>query len=100
MADGVVIHEPDQSRFSLSLNGYGEPAVLDYLLLEEGGATVYNLTHTYVPPQMRGKGIAAKLVKFACAHARAHATKIIPTCSYVPLYLSKNKDDLDVVRKD
>ena len=39
--------------------------------------------HTYVPPEARGKGIAAALVQALVADARALGFKIVPQCSYV-----------------
>jgi len=39
--------------------------------------------HTYVPPSMRGRGIAGKLVERLVADARAQGFRIVPQCSYV-----------------
>ena len=39
--------------------------------------------HTIVAPDMRGKGIAAKLVNALIDDARDKGFKIIPSCSYV-----------------
>lgn len=39
--------------------------------------------HTYVPPALRGQGIAMQLVEALVADARAQGFTIEPRCSYV-----------------
>ena len=38
---------------------------------------------TLVPPEIGGRGVAARLVKALIADARAAGDKIVPQCSYV-----------------
>jgi len=95
-----VVHEAHLHRFSVFLDGATEPAILQYQIFDGSDGPVHDLTHTYVPVSMRGRGIAGKLVKFACAHARENNYKIIPSCSYIPVYLQRHPEDLDVVKKD
>lgn len=49
--------------------------------VERGGARVAD--HTLVPPEIGGRGIAAKLVEALVADAREQDFKIVPLCSYV-----------------
>ena len=49
---------------------------------EVGGNTLI-ADHTLVPPEIGGKGVAAKLVEALIADARRDGTKIDPQCSYV-----------------
>ena len=49
---------------------------------EEGGNTLV-ADHTLVPPEIGGKGVAAKLVEALIADARASGDKIVPQCSYI-----------------
>lgn len=93
----AIVHESENNRFSLALEGLEEPAVLRYYLKEVDGVTVYDMYSTFVPDSMRGQGIAGKLVSFACAFAREKGHKIIPTCPYIPVYLKRHPDDADVV---
>lgn len=44
---------------------------------------VINVDHTYVSDELRGQGIAGKLVKVMTDFAREENLKIIPTCPYV-----------------
>ena len=39
--------------------------------------------HTLVPPEIGGRGVAAKLVEALIADARTAGDKIVPQCSYV-----------------
>ncbi|WP_379552840.1 GNAT family N-acetyltransferase [Erythrobacter sp. W53] len=55
---------------------------------DESGAHV--ATHTLVPPQIGGKGIAAKLVAAMIADARSLGFKINPQCSYVAARFDRN----------
>ncbi len=44
---------------------------------------VRSANHTFVPQQMRGKGIAAELVEALIADAKKEGFRIRPACSYV-----------------
>jgi predicted GNAT family acetyltransferase len=53
--------------------------------------------HTYVPPSMRGKGLAEALVKRGIADARAEGTRILPYCSYVRLEFQRHPEWHDLL---
>lgn len=95
----AVVHEQDQNRFVLSLEGVDEPAVLRYNVMEVDGVTVYDMYSTRVPESMRGQGIAGKLVKSALTTVRENGYKAIPTCPYIPVYLKRNPEDADVIQQ-
>lgn len=50
------------------------------------------ITHTYVPPELRGRNIAAVLVKSALDDIRKAGRTIVPQCSYVQKFIQKNPD--------
>lgn len=78
-----VRHNPSERRFEI---GTGESiAILEYL--ERPGAVVF--THTYVPPELRGGGIAHQLVAAGVTYARAQGKSIVPACSYVARWLER-----------
>jgi predicted GNAT family acetyltransferase len=58
---------------------------------------ILNLNYTYVPNSLRGKGIAAKLVEAALEYARLNGIKIIPSCSYVDVYLQRHPEYEDLL---
>ncbi len=60
---------------------------------------IFDIRSTFVPDQLRGKGIAAQLVKAACDYARKNGLKIKPTCSYADLWLKRHKG-YNVVESD
>jgi len=87
-----TIHYPGKQRFELR-SGAGEPAVLSY---RERGDTIV-IEHTFVPPALRGKGIAAHLTHDALLEARRLGWKIVPDCSYVETYIERNPEFRDVL---
>jgi len=50
---------------------------------QHGGKSVAVFNHTEVDPNLRGRGIARKLMDAAVAWARQSGIRIRPTCSYV-----------------
>lgn len=47
-----------------------------------GGGGAYVITHTFVRPDLRGQGVARRLVDAVVARARAEGKHIVPACSY------------------
>lgn len=78
-------------RFELSIEG--KMAVLEYV---EQGDNVLAFTHTFVPPELRGRNVAAILTKFALDDVRRQGKKVVPQCSYVAAYLERNKEYADL----
>lgn len=72
-----------ESSFEIELEA--AKAVLDYQIAD-GHMTI---THTYVPPEMRGMGIAAKLADAALGFAENSGLKVIPQCSYIAVYMKR-----------
>ena len=60
---------------------------------------VMTMHHTYVPPALEGRGIAATLVGVALAHARDQGLQVRPTCSYVARYMQRHPETLDLVAR-
>lgn len=58
------------------------------------------LEHTYVPNELRGKGIAANLVRAALEEARQRQWKITPHCSYVAGFIKRNPQFADLVAEE
>ena len=53
--------------------------------------------HTYVPEALRGKGLAAKVVRAALDEARRQHWKIVPLCGYVAAFIQRNPVYADLV---
>lgn len=56
------------------------------------------INHTGVNPELRGQGLAEKLVLKAIDYAREHHLKVLPFCSYVSVYIGKHPEVQDVVK--
>ena len=86
MSEIEVIHNEAESRFEATVEG--RLSVLDYR--RRGDALVF--THTGVPSELRGRGIAAALTKFALDHARDAGLTVVPQCSYVATYIERHPE--------
>jgi predicted GNAT family acetyltransferase len=86
-----VVHNTEASRFEAMVED--QRCVCQYRVY---GRTMM-LTHTGVPHALRGRGIAAELVRAALDHARAHGLKVRPDCSYAEVYMQRHPETLDLL---
>lgn len=84
--DIAVSHNETEHRFEALVDGH--LAICEYQL--HGQHMVF--THTFVPSQLRGRGIAQKLVDFALQFAQAHERKVEPACSFVAAHISRRPE--------
>ena len=82
--DLSIIHKPESGRFETHVNGL--QCEVDYQL----DGQIMRMTHTGVPPQLEGRGIAAALVLHALNWAQAQGFKVVPICSYVQVYIKRH----------
>ncbi|MDC0886909.1 GNAT family N-acetyltransferase [Altererythrobacter sp.] len=61
---------------------------------------VHVATHTVVPPEIGGRGIAGQLVERLVADAKKHGFTIVPQCSYVAKKFDENSDWAEVRAPD
>lgn len=95
MTDSIEIqHEGSASegRYFAAIEGSEPQAELTWT--DRGG--VRHATHTFVPPALRGRGIAARLVEAMLADARAQGFRIAPDCSYVRGYFDDHPELADL----
>jgi len=90
MSDAVpisdVIHVPGSMRFEIRAgNAF---AVAEYV---RGEGTLI-LAHTFVPPELRGRGLAERLVRVALDYARAERLRVVPSCSYVAAFVERHPE--------
>lgn len=94
--EGVTItHFDRQSGGKYVADVPGETAT-GYLEWEPKGEGVKIATHTIVPPEIGGRGIAALLVKRLIEDAREQSFKIVPQCWYVAKKFDENPDWADL----
>ena len=52
--------------------------------------------HTLVPPEIGGRGVAARLVEALVADARTEGNRIVPQCSYVEAAFRRHPEWADL----
>ena len=72
----------------------GATSVLAY---EIDGDTI-TFTHTEVPPEVSGGGIAAALAETALRYAETSGLKVVPRCQYVASYIKKHPEFQKLVK--
>ena len=91
MADTIEVFRDDEtSHGAYRADVPGSPRQAELTWVARGPLRIAN--HTYVPPEARGKGIAAALVEALVADAREQGFKIIPQCSYVEAAFRRHPD--------
>ena len=82
----VITHDNAAHRFTTQADGH-----LAYVEYETGDGRIA-ITHTIVPSEIGGRGIAAALVKAAVEYARDHGLQVEPQCSYADVWMRRHPD--------
>jgi predicted GNAT family acetyltransferase len=86
-----IHHDENGSRFVATVDGHD--AYVAYMPVDD---QTLEYLRTYVPQELRGQGVAGKLVAQALDYAREHGYRVIPTCSYVRGYIERNPEYQDL----
>ena len=76
-----------QSQFETEVEGKKAIAAYD---LEEPNRIVF--THTVVPEELSGRGIAHQLVKHGLDHARQKKLTVVPQCAFVAAFVKRHPE--------
>ena len=76
-----VTHNEAEHRFETWIDGY--LSKLDYI--QDGKNFV--ITHVGVYPELRGQGIAGKIVEVGLEYAKENSLRVVPMCSYAAAYI-------------
>jgi len=98
MPDPIPITRTDETThgaYRAELPGASRAAELTWRA--SGNARIAN--HTFVPPEMRGRGIAQQLVEALVADARVQGFTIVPQCSYVDALFRRRPEWADLLAK-
>lgn len=88
-----VKHDAAASQFVIVQDG--QEARLQYRLT----GRVIDLTHTFVPEALRGRGLAEKLCRAAFEYAKSQGLKVVPSCSYISgAYLKRHTEYASLVQ--
>ena len=86
-----ITNDKQGSRFVMNIDGNEV-----YLLYAEDKETI-DLYSTFTPKQLRGQGLAEKVVRFAFDYAKEKNLKVIPGCWYVRKFLEKHPEYHEIV---
>jgi predicted GNAT family acetyltransferase len=87
----AIVHNPPHHRFEASLDGHLARA--EYRVADG----VMRMTHTEVPREFEGRGVAAALVRTALGYAREHGLRVAPQCPYVVGYMRRHPETHDLL---
>ena len=94
------MNQPARITVSHNENAQRYETVIDHLhafvIYERSGDRVV-ITHTYVPPELRGRNVAAALVESALEDIRKAGRTVVPQCSYVQKFIQKNQGFADLL---
>ena len=93
--EGTVITRHDQgARGEYHAAVPGSEAIGRLTYQRRGNVLVAD--HTLVPPEIGGRGVAARLVEALVADARAAGDRIVPECSYVEAQFRRHPEWADL----
>lgn len=91
--DFEIVHEERYQQFTARLP-HNQEAEVAYARPEQ---QVLNFTHTYVPEDYRGQGLAQQLISTALDFARQQNCKVIATCEAVQQFITQNPEYQDLL---
>lgn len=81
-----IIHQPENQRFvQIEADGTAE---VTYTL----SANVVTITHTFVPADWRGRGVASDLLKAILGWVDSQDHKVASQCSYATTFLARHAE--------
>ncbi|TQS46727.1 GNAT family N-acetyltransferase [Cryptosporangium phraense] len=93
MADELAISDvKDESRYEATLDGV-VAGVVEYQL--DGDVIMF--THTGVPSEFEGRGIASQLARYVLDDARSRGLDVLPRCPYIAGWIARHLEYLDLV---
>ncbi|HEX8377592.1 MAG TPA: GNAT family N-acetyltransferase [Pedobacter sp.] len=84
--DIPLIYNEEAASFEFFIEGHR-----CFIDCKKKGNTIY-LIHTEVPESLEGKGVAAALVEKTFQYLEENHLKMVPSCSYVLLYLKRHPE--------
>ncbi len=84
-----VEHEP--GRFVARVDG------LEAYVTYERVGDVLDVQHTWTPPSLRGRDIAARVTDALVAYVRAEGLRLRPSCPYTRAYVARHPEVRELV---
>jgi predicted GNAT family acetyltransferase len=82
-----VQHDEQNHRFEAEVDG--QTLYLDYRRLDR---ETLDYESTFVPDDLRGRGLAGELVTHALDWAKDHDYQVVATCPYVQSFIDKHPE--------
>ncbi len=86
-----VHYDTQAQEFTTEVEGHR--AELQYRLRDG----VMTITHTGVPDEIGGRGVAAELTRVALETARANGWKVVPACAYAEAFMRRHREYEDLL---
>ena len=86
MSDYTLVHNEKESTYQYVIEGH----IAQLIYREKNG--VLHITHTFVPKELGGRGVAGALTKDAFEDIEKRGFKIAPECSYTVAYVKKHPE--------
>ena len=86
----TLIHNVEECKYEYHIDGH-----IAYITYEDQAGNMH-LTHTIVPDELAGKGLAKTLLKDVLQQIKKDNKKAVAKCSYVVKYLEKNPQAKDL----
>lgn len=80
-----VQHDENARKYYALIDG--KESILQYSPRGEG---TLDFWRTYVPPELRGRGIADEIVRHALEEALEKGYRIVPSCWFVRVYMERH----------
>lgn len=90
-----IIHDEKNHKFTVTIDN-----LESHLSYSNEGENIVDFYSTFVPRELRGKGIAALLVEEGLRYAAENNLHVIPSCSYVNAYVQRHEEYKDIIEKD
>ena len=82
----ILSENKEKKRFEANIEG--KTAIIEYIRTKD---KMY-LTHTEVPKELEGKGIASEMVKEVLKRIEEEGVKLVPLCPFVAGYIKKHPE--------
>ena len=89
-----VTHNEAGHTFEVWINGL--LSKLDYIQDEKN----FVITHVGVDPELRGQGVAGKIVEASLEYAKQNSLRVIPMCSYAGAYIRRNPQYIELTNQE
>ncbi|GAA5131259.1 GNAT family N-acetyltransferase [Thalassotalea piscium] len=86
----TLIHNIEEHKYEYHIDGQ-----IAYISYDDQNGKMH-LTHTIVPDELSGKGLAKVLLEDVLEQIKKDGKKAVAKCTYIVKYLEKNPEKIDL----